>query len=224
MIDSARNAGSTVERILWKENSPAVLPEFMTPSPVPPSMRTISSHSSTITPAYKPSPATISAILRRSRNTVIFDCCFLRHPLDRLDSIYSYYRQVDSTDPLLPRRAPLVPRNMALPGLVEMFQWSMVAAEYFLRPAFPSIRLGSGPANVSRQILSSAAEREQRLIRLWGRDLHREITRLNELDIQLTEQTGNEIRRRLSMMPSLPERVAEFGERCAAMATMAAQA
>ena len=34
------------------------------------------------------------------RNAVIFDCCFLRHPLDRLDSLYSYYRKTDSTDPI----------------------------------------------------------------------------------------------------------------------------
>jgi hypothetical protein len=203
------------------------------------------------------------------RNTVIFDCCFLRHPLDRLDSIYSYYRKVDSTDPLcrsahrqtpaefvrqlLDRspeqvsnaqvtqianrgaftrpaneadleRAVEIVRNMALPGVVEMFQESMVAAEYFIRPAFPSIRLGSPPANISRQILSDAAEREQRLIRLWGGDLHRELARLNELDIRLTEQAGHEIRRRLSMMPAVPERIAEFGDRCTAMAAMAAQA
>jgi hypothetical protein len=69
--------------------------------------------------------------------------------------------------------------------------------------------------------LSGAAEREQRLIGLWGRDLHNELRKLNELDIQLIEQTTAEIRRRLSMMPAVPARIAEFGDRCA---TVAAQA
>ncbi len=264
-----KNAGSTVERIFEREfpgsfariHGPSAdatldardLESFLNDHP---NVKAVTSH-------HLRYPAPVM------RDAVIFDCCFLRHPLDRLDSIYSYYRQVDSTDPLcrsahrqspaefvrqlLDRspeqisnaqvtqiasrgaftrpaneadleRAVQTVRNMALPGLVEMFEESMVTAEYFLRPAFPSIRLGSGPANVSRQILTSAAEREQRLIHLWGRDLHRELTRLNELDIRLTEQTSIEIRRRLSMMPAVPERIAEFAERCATMATAAAQA
>src|SRR5213078_4447018 len=33
-------------------------------------------------------------------NTVIFDWCFLRHPLDRLQSLYSYFQRIDSADPL----------------------------------------------------------------------------------------------------------------------------
>src|ERR1700682_2071827 len=33
-------------------------------------------------------------------NTVIFDWCFLRHPLDRLQSFYSYFQRIDSFDPL----------------------------------------------------------------------------------------------------------------------------
>jgi hypothetical protein len=264
-----KNAGTTVERILEREFPDSFarihgssadatldaedLASFLDDHP---NVKAVTSH-------HLRYPAPVM------RNAIVFDCCFLRHPLDRLDSIYSYYRQVDSTDllcrsahrqtpaefvrQLLDRspeqvsnaqltqiasrgaftrpaneadleRAVQTVRNMALPGVVEMFQESMVAAEYFMRPAFPSIRLGSGPANVSRQILPGAGEREQRLIRLWGRDLHRELTRLNELDIRLTEQTSNEIRRRLSMIPAVPERIAEFGNRCATMAAAAAQA
>jgi hypothetical protein len=261
-----KNAGSTVERILERE-FPGGFARIHGPTPDAtldaedlasflddhPGVRAVTSHH-----LRYPAPA--------MRNIVVFDCCFLRHPLDRLDSLYSYYRRIDSTDPLclsarrqspaefmrqlLDRspeqvanaqvtqiancgaftrpaseadleRAVQTVRNMALPGVVEMFQESMVAAEYFMRPAFPSIRLGSGPANVSRQILPGAAEREQRLIRLWGRDLHRELVRLNELDIRLTEQAGNEIRRRLSTIPAVPERIAEFGERCSALAAQA---
>src|ERR1700688_273622 len=33
-------------------------------------------------------------------NTVVFDCCFLRNPLDRLQSVYSYFQRIDADDPL----------------------------------------------------------------------------------------------------------------------------
>lgn len=261
-----KNAGTTVERILERE-FPGTFARLHGPSSDAtldaedltsflndhPNVRAVTSHH-----LRYPAPVT--------RSAVVFDCCFLRHPLDRLDSLYSYYRKIDSTDALCYgahryspaefvrqlmdrspeqvsnaqvtqianrgaftrpanvtdlERAVQTVRNMALPGLVEIFQESMVAGEHFMRPAFPSIRLSSGPVNVSRQILPGAPEREQRLIRLWGRDLHRELTRLNELDIELTEQTRNEIRRRLSMMPAASDRVAEFGDRCAAMGAQA---
>jgi hypothetical protein len=232
-----KNAGTTVERILEREfpgtfarlhgpGSDATLDaedltSFLDDHP----------HVQAVTSHHLRYPAPVM------RNAVVFDCCFLRHPLDRLDSLYSYYRRIDSNAQVTQianrgaftrpasvadlERAVQTVRNMALPGLVEMFQESMVAAEYFMRPAFPSIRLGSGPANVSRQIMPGAPEREQRLIRVWGRELHREITRLNELDIELTEQTRHEIRRRLSMMPAASDRVAEFGDRCTALGAQA---
>jgi hypothetical protein len=212
------------------------------------------------------------------RDTIVFDCCFLRHPLDRLDSVYSYLRRIDSKDPpgriargktpaefvrhLLERspeqvsnvqvtmlanrgaftrpasdddleRAIRTVRNMAMPGIVEMFQESMSAAEYFMQPAFPSISLRSTPANVSRRILTTAADRKQRLVELWGQDLHRELVRLNELDIELATQTSQEIRRRLSLLPAVSEAAAnsefpaltdhgaEFGDRINSMAATA---
>jgi hypothetical protein len=193
------------------------------------------------------------------RNAVIFDCCFLRHPLDRLDSLYSYYRKIDSTDPIcrnahrqtpgefirqLLHRSPeqvsnvqvthlanrgaftrpaneadldrafQTVRNMALPGVVEMFQESMVAAEYFMRPAFPQIRLGSGPTNVSRDVLPGADARQKRLLQRWGGELYEEMARVNHLDIQLYNLACLEIRRRLNLIPAVPARIAEFGDRC----------
>ncbi len=201
------------------------------------------------------------------RNVVIFDCCFLRHPLDRIDSLYSYYRKIDSMDPLSRsahrltaadfvrqllnhspeqisnvqltylanrgaftrpankgdlRRAVQTVRNMALPGVVEMFRESMVAAEYFLRPAFPSICLAALPANVSRPMLPSVTDRQSRLIQLWGRGLYEELKRLNELDLQLVAHAEEEIRRRLLLVPAVPDRLKEFAGRTMALATAAA--
>jgi hypothetical protein len=39
---------------------------------------------------------------------------------------------------------------MAIPGLVEMFDESLSAAEYFLKPAFARLALESVPQNVTR--------------------------------------------------------------------------
>lgn len=261
-----KNAGTTVERILERE-FPGAFSRLHGPSPEAtldaedlaaflndhPDVRAVTSHH-------------LRYPLPSIRNVVVFDCCFLRHPLDRLDSLYSYLRRIDSTDPLcrsahretaggfmrqlldnspeqvsnvqvthiacrgaftrpanssdLERAAQTV-RNMAVPGVVEMFEESMVAAEYFMRPAFPSIRLRSGPTNVSRQVNPGTAERDHRLTQLWGRDLYRELARVNELDIQLFEQAGDEIRRRLALVPSVADRLAEFGAQCRELATTA---
>jgi hypothetical protein len=259
-----KNAGTTIERILDREfpgrfakiHGPTAdatldaedLAAFLKDHP---NVQAVTSHH-----LRYPAPAI--------RNTVVFDCCLLRHPLDRLDSLYSYYRRIDSTDPLCRnahrqspaefvrellnrspeqvsnvqvthlanrgaftrpaneadlQRAVQTVRSMALPGVVEMFQESMVAGEYFMRPAFPALRLGSGPANVSRQVLPGAAERERRLVQRWGWDLYEQLSRLNELDIELVERAGDEIRRRLSMIPAVPDRMAEFGARCELPAT-----
>lgn len=258
-----KNAGTTVERVLEREfpgrlarlhgHTPEAqidgddLAAFLADHP---GVEAVTSHH-----LRYPLPAV--------RNTVFFDCCFLRHPLDRLDSLYSYFRKIDSPDPLsrsarrqtpgaffrrlieeaphqvsnvqvtqlakggaftrpanladLDRAVDSV-RDMALPGLVEMFDESMVAAEYFMRPAFPSLRLSSRPYNVSRTGLPETAARERRLIHLWGADLHQDLTRLNELDIELFLQTGKEIRRRLDLVPGHGERLAEFGSRCMELA------
>src|SRR5580698_765711 len=32
------------------------------------------------------------------RHMVVFDCCFLRHPLDRIDSMYWFLREADSRE------------------------------------------------------------------------------------------------------------------------------
>lgn len=259
-----KNAGTTVECVLERE-FPGGFARLHGPAPDSildaedlaaflhdhPGVQAVTSHH-----LRYPAPAV--------RDFIFFDCCFLRHPLDRLDSLYSYYRRIDSTDPLsrnahrqtpgefvrqlLERspeqvsnvqvthlanrgaftrpanesdlaRAVQTVRDMALPGVVEMFRESMVAAEYFLRPAFPGIRLDSTPANVSRRVKPGAAERERRLIQLWGSGLYEELTRVNELDIRLFDRAGDEIRRRLSLVPALAARMAEFGDRCRKTAT-----
>ncbi|HWE52354.1 MAG TPA: hypothetical protein VG273_21340 [Bryobacteraceae bacterium] len=199
--------------------------------------------------------------------TVIFDCCFLRHPLDRLMSVYTYFRGIESPDRLCYRARRQSPRefmeqtlqesphlisnvqvtllasggaffrpaserdldrateifcDMALPGLVDMFPESLVAAEYFLKPAFPEIRLEHVPHNVSRKPVRRHAALSHQMVEedlknLWGEDLYADIARLNQFDLELYRRAQSEIRRRLFLVPALDERLEDFSYRCAAL-------
>lgn len=192
-------------------------------------------------------------------NTVVYDCCFLRHPLDRLQSIYSYFRTFESPDLLcrmaseespkkffrkliddfphfvcnaqvtllanrgvftrpvdetdFQRCAGMV-REMAIPGLVERFDESLVAAEYFLKPAFPKLRLEYVPQNVSRPLGGTLEERLERLRSSWGANLYETLSRLNEFDLELFRCADREITRRFSLVPEAARRIEDFRARC----------
>jgi hypothetical protein len=197
------------------------------------------------------------------RDVIIFDCCFLRHPLERLDSLYRYLRTMALVDPLCHQarrmnardffrdlvtesphlisdvqvtqmalsgaftrpahtgdleRATAIFCDAAIPGLVEMFDESLVAAEYFLRPAFPAVTWEYVPQNVSRA--SEAASRlraedsHDRLTRLWGGDVYEDLLRLNQLDLELFKRAQGEIRRRMALVPGSARRMDEFRTRC----------
>ena len=192
------------------------------------------------------------------RGTVLFDWCFLRDPLDRLQSVYTFLRAKGhaSEDPvcLLARSAgprefmirlmedlphlvgnaqtlllanggaftrPMddtdlshakeVLRRMALPGLLGLFDESLVAAEHFLAPAFPGLRLHYVAQNVTRP---NFERRSEELRTLWGQDVFQELARLNRLDLELCAYAETEIRRRFSLVPNANKRLAEFRTRC----------
>jgi hypothetical protein len=110
-------------------------------------------------------------------------------------------------------------REMAVPGIVERFAESLVAAEYFLKPAFPKLRLHHIPENVSRPPkayqLGQRDGIEQTLVELWGEDVYAPLLRLNQFDMELFRRARIEIERRLSLLPDLRERLVAFGARCA---------
>jgi hypothetical protein len=190
---------------------------------------------------------------------VIFDCCFLRHPLERLQSCYTYFKKINSADPLsrLARqyspmaflsklmddsphlvsnvqvtflanggvftrpadqtdldRATAVLREMAIPGLVARFDESLVAAEYFLKPAFPNLTLEYVPQNVSRPLGGHVDERQESLRNAWGADLYDALVRLNQSDLELYGIAESEVMRRFSLVPQAEQRLAEFRSRC----------
>jgi len=191
------------------------------------------------------------------RNTVIFDCCFLRHPLERLDSLYRYLRGVPGDDYLASRargmtpceffrelideaphlisnvqvtqiacagafarpahhgdleRAAAILGDMAVPGVVERFEQSLAAAEYFLQPAFPDISLEFVPQNVSG---GHATCSEERLTRFWGAEIYDDLYRLNRLDLELFALADEEIRRRFALIPQAERRLLDLRSRCA---------
>lgn len=112
-------------------------------------------------------------------------------------------------------RAINVTKHMSMPGLVEMFDESLLAGEYFLRPAFPALRLEYIARNVSDPAPQGTSRQEDRLKNIWGAELHAEVVRLNQLDLELHEAVRQEIVRRFSLIPGAEERLAEFRSRCA---------
>jgi hypothetical protein len=110
-------------------------------------------------------------------------------------------------------------REMAVPGLVELFDQSLIAAEYFLRPAFPNLRFHCQPQNVSRPGEQHRPDREreleEKLVRLWGSGTYADLVRLNEFDLELYNCMRNEIERRFFLVPGLSEKLADFEVRCA---------
>ena len=114
-------------------------------------------------------------------------------------------------------------KDMAIPGLVEMFEESLVAAEYFLGPAFPNLRLEYLPQNVSASPRAMQVKSANDWRDIWGAELYERLMRMNALDVELIRRTRIEILRRLDSIPRLPEKLANFRSRCGRLAPSAAQ-
>ncbi|MGB7762332.1 MAG: hypothetical protein WBL61_21035 [Bryobacteraceae bacterium] len=115
-------------------------------------------------------------------------------------------------------RATAVIREMAFPGVVEMFDESLVVAEYFLRPAFPTLRLEYIPQNVSLSAPPAPAGSREYWEDLWGKELYGRLLRMNEMDLELVRRAKGEIRRRLDRVPRAAEKLADLRARCARLA------
>ena len=188
-------------------------------------------------------------------HVVLFDCCFVRHPLARLHSYYTYLSRTEalreSAREFIERlmdaaphqvsdvqvhqlanggaftrpargtdldKATQIVRHMAIPGLVSMFDESLVGAEYFLRPAFPTIRLEYVPQNVTKLTRALPGERLDYLIDLWGAHLYEKLVRLNQMDMELFRRVRAEVTERLDLVPRAHQRLEEFRSRCAQLA------
>jgi hypothetical protein len=104
------------------------------------------------------------------------------------------------------RAAALLDRTSIL-GLVDIFDESMTAAEYYLRPVFP-VKL--------HYILQNASDLPFRLPA--NGKLYEEIAALNRYDTELVNRARQEVLRRFHVMPDYAERLADFRRRCTELA------
>ncbi len=256
-----KNAGSTIESILEREFGG----EFATLHGLTADTELDNDQLSVFLSTHRDIKAVSSHHLRyplpNIKNVVIFDLCFIRHPLDRLQSMYSYLRQTNTGGALcqmacrcsaaeflwnladqsphlvsnvqvlqLARsgrftrpageedlsRAIQVVRKMAIPGVVDLFDASLVAAEYFLRPAFPQINLHYTRQNVTAAG-SETTHRETRYREWWGSAVYDDLCALNQFDLQLHVATMDEVYVRMAVVPQAQERMDDFRSRCSAL-------
>jgi hypothetical protein len=250
-----KNGGTTIESILQREFGEG----FATLHGAGADATLTGADLAAFLPAYPLVSAVSSHHLRYPKpelpHVVLFDCCFLRHPLARLHSYYTYLSRTQAlresarefmetlmdeaphqvsdvqvnllansgafTRPACEydlEKATRILHQMAIPGLVSLFDESLVAAEYFLRPAFPTIRLEYIAQNVTNRLHLLPGERLDYLIDLWGADLYEKLSRLNQMDMELFRRVRAEITQRLDLIPRAEQRMAEFRARCQQLA------
>ncbi len=252
-----KNAGSTIEEILehsFFENyarldtddfdgavSPDELIAFLRRHP---RMKAVSSHQ-------------FRYPLPQAPGFIFFDLCFLRDPLDRIRSMYDYFREKPvAGEPAseLAREQPLggfiagliehhtyrvsnvqvnllangvvndppgdadliratqVMLKTSFLGVVDCFEESLIAGQYFLRPVFPNLALAQEPANISVGWKDALNARIEKFQRACDPDVFAELVRLNSLDAELVNRARAEVHRRFSLVPNGPARLRELRE------------
>ncbi|HYA17539.1 MAG TPA: hypothetical protein VEF06_08745 [Bryobacteraceae bacterium] len=244
-----KNAGSTIEDILDQsfgerfarfdrtERDAVITPaELLDYIESHPSLTAVSSHQ-------------IRYPLPEKKGILFYDICFLRDPVDRVRSMYDYYRQSpDPGDPVsdlantrdpggfvagMVRENPLQIRNVqvnliacagdsdepnradlelaaarmrdaSFPGVVDCFDESIRAGEYFLRQVFSELNCSLPPVNVSAGLGGTVESRTARLREACDPEIFAELLRLNELDFELVERTRAEVRRRAALIRPEP--------------------
>lgn len=94
-----------------------------------------------------------------------------------------------------------------------MVDESLIVAEYFLRPAFPTLRMEYIPQNVSQIARRAPAESREYWEALWGKELYERLLRMNQADMELVRRTERELLRRLDRIPRVADKLVEFQSR-----------
>lgn len=89
--------------------------------------------------------------------------------------------------------------NSSFLGVVDRFQESLVAAEYALKPVFPTLKCAQPAANVSSK-RASANE-------LGAPSVQEELRKLNALDFELLDRARAEVTRRFERVPDRQARM-----------------
>jgi hypothetical protein len=172
---------------------------------------------------------------------LFFDVCFLRDPIDRIRSMYDYFRekpvagdavsevangsnlgefiarmieempwhvndaQVNllangtANDPPTEEdfnRAVGAMLRTSFLGVVDRFQQSLVAGQYFLRPVFPELNCAPEAVNVSSGLENTLLERIAKVRDACESSVYAELRRLNALDEKLLSLARAEVDRR----------------------------
>jgi hypothetical protein len=105
-------------------------------------------------------------------------------------------------------------RQISVLGVVDLFDESALAAEYFLRPTFPTLQFQYVKQNVDPTgSIGLDVEMEQFRTAVGG-SIYGELERMNRLDTELVAAARKEVLRRFEMLPNREARVASFRERC----------
>jgi hypothetical protein len=107
--------------------------------------------------------------------------------------------------------------KMSFVGVVDMFNESWVAGQYFLSPVFPILDCAAVPANVSSADGGGLAERIGRFRAACGARVYAQLRDLNALDAELVQRTRSEVRRRFTLAPDHKERLRALQERVMAL-------
>lgn len=143
-----------------------------------------------------------------------FDLLLEEHPhlvndvqVNVLANRAAYTRPPDSADL---SAALKIAREMSAIAVVNLFDESLMAAEYFLHPAFPTIRLEYVSQNVS-----PARGTEERFREEVGDRVYQQLRKMNQLDSELVSWASGEVRRRFELVPGAGRRLLDLRRRCA---------
>ena len=109
-------------------------------------------------------------------------------------------------------------------GVVDCFDESLVAGEYAMRTIFPALDCAQERVNDSARPGSTLEDRLERFRVDCGEDVFSELSRLNEMDVELLRRARAEIRRRFEATPGAGERRREIRERTPGVKPRAARA
>ncbi len=84
-------------------------------------------------------------------------------------------------------------------GVVDCFEESLAAGEFFLRPMFSGLRCAAPAVNVSRGLDGTLAERKREMREACGSRLYEELESRNVLDLELVTLARAEVERRFSL-------------------------